>query len=70
METIVVHPKSKKQMETIEAILKALDVSFKKEEKSSYSAEFVAKVRESEQQIKEGNFITLDPGKSIWENIK
>jgi len=57
-------------METIEAILKALDVSFKKEEKSSYSAEFVAKIKESERQIKEGNFITLDPNKSLWENIK
>lgn len=33
METIIVHPKSRKQLATIEAILKALDVSFNKEEK-------------------------------------
>jgi hypothetical protein len=70
METIVVHPKNKKQSATVEAILKALDVSFNKEEQDTYNPEFVAKIKESERQIKEGNFITLDPTKSIWENIK
>jgi|GEM_PF-3669417 len=35
METIIVQPKSQKQQATIEAILKALDVSFRTEQKSS-----------------------------------
>jgi hypothetical protein len=35
METIVIQPKSQKQQATVEAILKALDVSFKTEEMSS-----------------------------------
>jgi len=69
METIIVHPKSRKQLATVEAILRALDVSFKTEETNTYSEEFVAKIKESERQINEGNFITLDPSKSIWENI-
>ena len=63
------HPKSQKQLATIEAILKALDVSFKKEEKSPYNADFVAKIKKSIAQAKQGKVVTLDPNKSIWENI-
>ncbi|HEY8782589.1 MAG TPA: DUF2683 family protein [Mucilaginibacter sp.] len=69
METIIVHPKSQKQLATIEAILKALDVSFKKEEKSPYNPDFVARILESKKQVEQGNYITLDPAKSLWENL-
>ncbi len=68
MEAIIIHPKNRKQSATIEAILKALDVSFKKEE-DFYNPEFVAMVLESKKQVEEGNYITLDPSKSLWENI-
>lgn len=40
--TIIAHPKNKKQAAAIEAVLKALDVSFQKEEASPYP-EFLAK---------------------------
>jgi hypothetical protein len=63
------HPKNRKQLATVEAILKALDVSFKKEEEDYYNPEFVAMVLESKKQVEEGNYITLDPSKSLWENI-
>jgi uncharacterized protein DUF2683 len=69
METVIMHPESKEQLTALKAIAKALKVKFETE-KSDYSPEFIAKIRESERQIKEGNFITLDPAKSIWENIK
>ena len=69
METIIVYPKCRKQLATVEAILKALDVSFKTEETNTYSDEFFSKIEESERQIKEGNFIRLDHSKSIWGNI-
>jgi hypothetical protein len=66
METLIVHPKNQKQLATIEAILKALDVSFNKEEKSPYNPEFVTKIRESEEDVKAGRTrkITLD---EIWK---
>ncbi|HAL83612.1 MAG TPA: hypothetical protein DCO83_16390 [Mucilaginibacter sp.] len=69
METIIVQPKTKKQQATIEAILMALDVSFKKEEKSPYSPEFVAKIKESIEQAKQGNVVVIKDPKNIWPSI-
>lgn len=54
METLIVEPKSRKQLNAIKAFLKALDVSFRKEEDSPYNPEFVARIRKSEQQFEEG----------------
>lgn len=36
METLIVRPKNQKQLATVQAVLKALDVAFDKEEKSPY----------------------------------
>ena len=69
MDTIIVHPKSKKQMETVEAILRALDVSFKKEETGSYSPKFVKTVLESYEKAKKGDVVIIDNPKNIWPNI-
>lgn len=69
METLIVKPKNQKQLNAVEAVLKALNVSFKKEEKSPYNPEFVAKIKKSQKQVKEGNYITIDPSKPIWESI-
>jgi hypothetical protein len=69
METLIVQPKNQKQLDAVEAVLKALNVTFKKEEKSPYNPEFVAKIKKSQKQIKEGNYVTIDPSKSIWDSI-
>jgi len=69
METLIMHPESKEQLTALKAFAKALKVKFETE-RNQYSAEFVAKIEESERQIKEGNFTILDPEKTIWENIK
>jgi len=68
--TIIAHPKNKKQEAAIEAVLKALDISFQKEEESPYNPEFVVKIKQSLAEVKNGNYITLDPNKSIWENLE
>jgi hypothetical protein len=68
METIIVHPKNRKQLATIEAILKALDVSFKKQE-DIYNPEFVAGVLENYKKAKEGEVITIKDSKNIWPSI-
>ena len=69
METLIVRPKNRKQLATIEAILKALDVSFNKEEKSPYDPAFVAKIKESYEQAKQGMVITIKDPKNIWPSI-
>ena len=37
METIIVHPKNAKEQATIEAVLKALDVAFHKQEEGHFA---------------------------------
>lgn len=54
METLIVELKSRKQLNTIKAVLKALDVTFRQEQESPYNPEFVARIRKSEQQFEEG----------------
>ncbi|HYK75805.1 MAG TPA: DUF2683 family protein [Daejeonella sp.] len=53
MEILIIHPKNQKQLDAVVAVLKALDVAFQKEE-SPYDPEFVAKIEQSKQEIKEG----------------
>jgi hypothetical protein len=69
METVIMHPKNKEQLSALKAFAKALKVDFETE-KSPYNPDFVAKIRESIKQVKEGKYITLDPNKSVWENLK
>jgi hypothetical protein len=67
------HPKNRKQLATVEAILKALDVSFKKEkeieEEDYYNPEFVAMVLDNHERAKKGEVITIKDPKNIWPSI-
>lgn len=55
METLTVHPQDKKQLNAVEAVLKALNVPFEKaKEESPYDPAFVAKIKKSQQDYKEG----------------
>ncbi|MEH3115313.1 DUF2683 family protein [Pedobacter terrae] len=67
---VIAHPKNKKQEAAIEAILKALDVSFQKEEESPYHPEFVAKVNQSLAEVNKGTDITLDRQQINMGDIK
>lgn len=58
METLIVHPKNQKQLVAVEAVLKALNVAFKKEEESPYNPDFVTKIKKSQEQAKSGKVIT------------
>jgi len=53
METLIVHPGNKEQLTALKAFMKALKISFEKEE-SKYDPEFVAKIKESLEQVKRG----------------
>lgn len=69
METVIIHPENKEQLTALKALAKAMNVKFETN-KSSYNADFVKKIKESKKQVEEGNFTTLDPDKSLWENLK
>jgi hypothetical protein len=57
MEIVIMHPKSKEQLSALKAFAKALKVDFETE-KSPYSPEFVAKLKESKKQAEEGKVVS------------
>lgn len=69
MQTVIVHPKNKEQLSALKAFVKALKMDFETEA-SPYNPDFVAKIKETKKQVDEGKYTTLDPNKSIWENLR
>ncbi|MFC3561668.1 DUF2683 family protein [Pedobacter jamesrossensis] len=80
METLIMHPETKEQLAALKAIAKALKVPFQKKDKTAlterektinlYGIEMVEAIEKAEESIKKGNVKTLDPTKSLWENIQ
>lgn len=62
------HPKNKEQLSALKAVAKALKVDFETE-KSPYSPAFVARIKESYEQAKLGEVITIEDPKNIWPSI-
>lgn len=54
--TITINPKNEKESEKIKAILKAIEVDFIEE---TYDKDFVKKILESKQEIKEGKTVKV-----------
>jgi hypothetical protein len=63
--TILAYPTNPEEIKSLKGILKALKIPF---ETSSYSPEFVSKIKKSEKEIEKGEYITVDPN-NIWESI-
>jgi hypothetical protein len=58
METLIVHPKNKEQLTALKAFIKALNIDFTTE-KSPYKPDFVAKIKRSQEQMKEGKGVKI-----------
>ena len=54
METLIVHPGNKEQLAAIKAFMKALKISFEEKKEAGYDPEFVQKILESREQVKNG----------------
>ncbi|MES2448706.1 MAG: DUF2683 family protein [Bacteroidota bacterium] len=65
METLIVHPENKAQLNAIKQVLKAMKISFEKKEKS-YNPEFVEKILQGDQDFKEGKFKKIDL-ENLWK---
>jgi hypothetical protein len=63
METLIVHPRSKEQLTVLKAIMEALKVDFETEK--AYNPEFIAKIKQSEEDIKAGRTTKIEPA-DIW----
>lgn len=56
MTTITVHPEDASQIEAVKAIMKALKIKFEISKEKPYNPEFVAKIKRSEEDFKNGKF--------------
>ncbi|MNK97358.1 hypothetical protein D3C87_1176840 [compost metagenome] len=66
METLIVQPKTKEQLAAIKAFMKALKIDFKVEEKSPYDPEFVKKILQGEEDIKNGKGVKIAT-EDLWK---
>jgi hypothetical protein len=68
MTTITVHPEDASQIEAVKAIMKALKIKFEVSKEKPYNPDFVAKIKRSEEDFKNGKFTSVkveDLGKYI-----
>ena len=66
METLIVHPENKEQLNGIKAFLKALKISFEKKDAKNYDSEFVEMVKKAENNA---DYKTIDPNR-LWESLQ
>ncbi len=59
METLIVQPKTKEQLTVLKAVIKALKIDFKSEERP-YDPEFVEKILQGREDIKNGKGVKID----------
>ncbi len=65
METLIVRPKTKEQLTALKAFIKALKIDFKSEE-SPYDPEFVEKILQGREDIKNGKGIKIAT-EDLWK---
>jgi hypothetical protein len=55
-DVFIAHPKTNEQINALKAFMQALKIKFEVSKEENYNSEFVAKIKESKQQYKEGKF--------------
>ena len=65
METLIVQPKTKEQLTALKAFIKALKIDFKSE-KSPYKPDFVEKILQGREDIKNEKGIRI-ASKDLWK---
>lgn len=65
METVIVHPANKEQLNALKAFMKAFKISFEDEEKT-YNPEFLAKIKRSEADFKSGRYKAIKTD-DLWK---
>jgi len=66
METLEIHTGDKEQLKNVKAVLRALKVPIEASGESPYGPGFVAKIKESERQAKEGKVRTVKT-EDLWK---
>ena len=66
MESLVIHPESKEQLNALKALIKSWNINF---EKYPYDPNFISEIKKREINIKNGKTITINDPNKIWESI-
>ena len=66
---ITAYPTDNSQVEAIKAVLKALKIQFEMTNEKPYNPEFVAKIKKSKPDYKEGKgrTVTIDELNALWK---
>jgi len=56
----IVHPKTTEEVKALKAFMKALKIKFEVSGEEGYDPDFVAKIEESRQQYKKGEFVSVE----------
>lgn len=65
METLIVQPKTKEQLTVLKAFIKAMKIDFRSE-KSPYDPEFVEKILQGREDIKNGKGVRIAT-EDLWK---
>jgi hypothetical protein len=67
METMIMHPQNKEQLDALKAIAKVLKVAFETEKGSTYDPVFVAEILKGEKAKKEGKKGVRVDMENLWK---
>lgn len=59
-KTFIIQPESTEQENALKAFIKALKIKFEVRKEQPYDPDFVAKIQESRQQYKKGEFVSVE----------
>lgn len=65
METVIAHPTNQEQKDALTSFLRSLKVKYEITTDKPYNPEFVKKIKESRQQVKEGKTVKISLDE-IW----
>jgi len=63
MTTLTINTEDKEVLNAVKALLKG----FKEKQDAPYNPVFVAKIKESQQQVREGKTVKYEPGTNLWD---
>ena len=69
MHAIISYPEKKEDINALKAFLKALKIKFEDREVSNYDIDFISKIKNREESLNKGEFITVKDTDNIWESI-
>lgn len=61
-----VYPEDKAQLKAIKTVFKAFKIKFEMEEEKEYNPQFVERVLEAKEEVKQGKGVKIDP-KDLWK---